>query len=390
MPNQPTTILVVDDKEGTRYTVTRLLQRERYVVREAATGEEALRLAATRPDLIILDIKLPDLNGFEVCRRLRADPATAAIPVLHLSATFADSDSRSQGLEGGADGYLTYPVEPRELIASVEALLRVRRAERAAREQGELLRVTLASIGDAVIATDPEGRVTFLNPVAEALTGWGAEEAIRAPVHQVFHVLNEETRQRVENPSARAIRESTAVGLANHSVLVARDGTERPIDDSAAPIRDADGKVVGAVMVFRDVTERRRADQALRASEARFRRLVETADEGVWEIDVEGHTTYANRRLAVILGYAAPEDLLGRDAFDFVHPEDLAKAREHWGRRLQGVSEATEWRLRRGGRLARVGERVGRPRPRRSRDRDWGRRFGDRHHSAQASGNCTA
>src|SRR6185369_7564094 len=158
------------------YTVSRMLRKEQYRVREAATGEEALRLAAEEPDLVILDIKLPDLNGYEVCRRIKANPKTASVPVLHLSATFADSDSRSRGLEGGADAYLTHPVEARELVASVEALLRIRRAERAAREQGELLRVTLASIGDAVIATDAQQRVTFLNPVATRLTGWSSAE----------------------------------------------------------------------------------------------------------------------------------------------------------------------------------------------------------------------
>ena len=100
MTNKPTTILLVDDKDWTRYTVSRLLRSERYVVREAPTGADALRLAAQKPDLIILDIKLPDLDGYEVCRRIKADPATASIPVLHLSATFVESDSRSTGLEG--------------------------------------------------------------------------------------------------------------------------------------------------------------------------------------------------------------------------------------------------------------------------------------------------
>ncbi len=99
MPDNPgATILVVDDKEASRYTVARLLRKQGYEVREAASGEEALRLAAGRPDLVILDVKMPDMSGYEVCRRLKADPATASMPVLHLSATFADSDSRSLGL----------------------------------------------------------------------------------------------------------------------------------------------------------------------------------------------------------------------------------------------------------------------------------------------------
>ena len=109
------------------------------------------------------------------------------------------------------------------------------------RKQSEWLRITLASIGDAVISTDAEGRVTFMNGVAEALTGWPQAEAPGRPLPDVFHIVNERTRQPVENPALRALREGTIQGLANHTVLIARDGTERPIDDSAAPMRDEGG-----------------------------------------------------------------------------------------------------------------------------------------------------
>ena len=111
MPDKPPlTVLLVDDREVNRYAVSRILQKAQFVVREAATGEDALRLAAQKPDLVILDVNLPDLSGYEVCRRIKADPATTSIPVLHLSATFVGSEDRAEGLEGGADGYLTYPL----------------------------------------------------------------------------------------------------------------------------------------------------------------------------------------------------------------------------------------------------------------------------------------
>src|SRR3954468_12926071 len=152
-----------------------------------------------------------------------------------------------------------------------------RRAEEALRKQAEWLKVTLASIGDAVISTDAEGRVSFLNGVAEALTGWTQAEAVGRPLPEVFTIINEETRQTVENPALRALREGMIVGLANHTVLIARDGTERPIDDSAAPIRDEGGAVIGAVLIFRDVDERRRSDRALVASEARKAAILDTS-----------------------------------------------------------------------------------------------------------------
>jgi PAS domain S-box-containing protein len=258
--NKTATILIVDDTEASRYAVGRLLRQARFTVWEADTGTDALRLAAQKPDLVILDVNLPDMSGYEVCQRLKADPGTASMPVLHLSASFVRSEDRSEGLEGGADGYLTYPLEPRELVASVEALLRVRKAEQSMRAQRELLRVTLDSIGDGVVATDAEGVVTFINSVAQQLTGW-TEEAVGKPLDDVFHIVNEETGAAASNPVARVIRTGRIAGLANHTILIARDGTRRPIDDTAAPIRDDEGHFVGVVLVFRDITVRRQLER---------------------------------------------------------------------------------------------------------------------------------
>jgi PAS domain S-box-containing protein len=136
-------------------------------------------------------------------------------------------------------------------------------------EQREILQVTLASIGDAVISTDAEGRVAFLNPVAEKLTGWSRDEAHGMPLEKIFKIIHEQTREPVENPCVRAIREGIVVGHANHTLLVAKEGTECPVDDSAAPIKDAAGKVLGSVLVFRDVTERKATEQALKEAERR-------------------------------------------------------------------------------------------------------------------------
>jgi PAS domain S-box-containing protein len=144
------------------------------------------------------------------------------------------------------------------------------------REQREWLRTTLTSIGDGVIATDTFGRVTFLNAVAQRLTGWTEQEAKGEPLAFVFRIVNEETRAPVDNPALRALREGTVVGLANHTLLIARTGVEQPIDDSAAPIRDEQGQITGVVLVFRDVTERRRAELALREADRRKNEFLAT------------------------------------------------------------------------------------------------------------------
>jgi PAS domain S-box-containing protein len=133
----------------------------------------------------------------------------------------------------------------------------------------ERLHVTLASIGDAVISTDSEGRVNFLNPAAEELVGWKTEEATNRILADVFHIINEDTRQSVENPALRAMKDGKIVGLANHTVLISRDGQERPIDDSAAPIKDAEGNVIGSVLVFRDISRLKKANEALREADRR-------------------------------------------------------------------------------------------------------------------------
>jgi PAS domain S-box-containing protein len=125
----------------------------------------------------------------------------------------------------------------------------------------DLLHTTLTSIGDGVIATDDASLVTFMNGVAEKLTGWKQAEAEGQPLQSVFSLVNEETRQAAENPALRALREGTVTGLANHTLLISRDGAELPIDDSAAPICDAQGKVIGTVLVFRDISERRRSEE---------------------------------------------------------------------------------------------------------------------------------
>ena len=143
------------------------------------------------------------------------------------------------------------------------ALLNARAAAEIHRER-EHLRVTLASIGDGVIVTDPHGRISTLNSVAEELTGWPSSEAVGRRLDAVFCIVNERTRAPVEDPVNKVLERGAIVGLANHSVLLARDGVERQIDDSAAPIRDRIGAIVGVVMIFRDVAEKRRAEHALR------------------------------------------------------------------------------------------------------------------------------
>jgi signal transduction histidine kinase len=170
-PRPTPSILFVDDDAINRNTLAGVLRDEGFDTVEAATGGEALRLAADKPDVIILDVNLPDLDGFEVCRRIKAHPATSAIPVLHVSGHFIRTEDRAHGLEEGADAYLTKPVEPREVVATVRSLLRVRRAEEAARSAAAEWQATFDAIHDALWVLDPAGRVLRCNRAMSELLG---------------------------------------------------------------------------------------------------------------------------------------------------------------------------------------------------------------------------
>ncbi len=174
----------------------------------------------------------------------------------------------------------------------------------------------MASIGDGVIATDTHGNVTFQNPVAEGLTGWTEIEVRGRSLEKVFRIVNEESRQNVDNPACRALREGMVVGLANHTLLIAKDGRECAIDDSAAPIRNEDGQIVGVVLVFRDVAERRETERALRGSEARKAAILRASLDAIITIDGQGKIVEFNPAAESLFGYS-PAEAAGKDLDQF-------------------------------------------------------------------------
>ena len=194
--------------------------------------------------------------------------------------------------------------------------------------QPEWWRVTLASIGDAVITTDAEGRVTFLNPVAESLTGWTTAASLGQAIDRVFRIVNEQTRRPVENPTVRALREGLVNGLANHTLLIARDGTERPIDDSAAPIRNSKGEVAGVVLVFRDIAERRRAEQEMQDALAYANNIIATLREPFLVLDKSLRIQTANAAFFETF-LVSKEETEGRLLFDVGNRQwDIPRLRE--------------------------------------------------------------
>jgi PAS domain S-box-containing protein len=258
-----TTILVVENEAIVAMDLAAKLRQLGYeVAGTAAEGEAAVALACRlRPHLVLMDIRLEGpMDGIQAAEAIRSQ---YDVPVVYLTA-HSDAATLGRAKLTGPFGYILKPFEERELAIQIEMALYQHQADRRLRQQREWLRVTLTSIGDAVIATDAGLRISFVNPVAESLTGWPAADAVGQPLTSVFRIINEQTGRPLEEPVTRALRERRVVALANHAALVTKDGRTVPIEDSAAPILDAAGQVIGAVLVFHDVTEKRRAVEALR------------------------------------------------------------------------------------------------------------------------------
>ncbi|HEU5070570.1 MAG TPA: PAS domain S-box protein [Verrucomicrobiae bacterium] len=214
------------------------------------------------------------------------------------------------------------PIVNGKIYAVARDVTELRAAEERLRRSEENLTVTLRSIGDAVLATDVQGRVTRLNPVAEQLTGWREAEALGRPVAEVFHIINETTRQPAAIPVEKVLASGFIIGLANHTTLVARDGTECPIADSAAPIRDARGEVVGVVLVFRDVREERQAELALQRSAAEIADLYHHAPCGYHSLNAEGVIVAMNDTELQWLGFTRDEVVGKLRLTDLIVPPD--------------------------------------------------------------------
>lgn len=252
-----------------------------------------------------------DYRGIKVLAELRPIPGTSWFMIAKMDSDEILAEARFRG------GTILLFVILGIIVSGVMTIFllnytqrdiyrRLYHAELENRKSQKEIRAAFYGIGDGVIATDPVGNVRRMNPVAETLTGWTEEEALGQPLTEVFHIVNEESRAKVESPVDFVLREGLVVGLANHTLLISRDGTERPIADSGAPILDEDGNVTGVVLVFRDQTEEREAQKALTL----FRSLVDQSNDSIEVLDFEtGRFLDINEKGCKDLGYSREESL---------------------------------------------------------------------------------
>ena len=337
------TILHVDDNEANRYVVSRMLRQAGFEFKEAATGEAALRLVAEQqPDLIILDVQLPDISGFEVCRRLKANPVTSSIPVLHLSASFVKSKDKVQGLESGADGYLAQPVEPIELIATVKALLRIRQAEEAALSLAREWQTTFNAIRDGVCLLDRCGRVLRSN---SAMT-----ELLKKPWSEINGCFYQDLMQDMHSPVD--VSPFTRIQETRRRENVELQVGEQWFSVTTDPVFDEREVFTGAVYIVADITARRRAESALRASEERFRMLLENVlDYAIFILDVDARVVRWSAGAESILGYQEAE-ILGKPNSIIFTPEDIERGKDKQEIKTavtEGQAEDERWHVRKDG-----------------------------------------
>lgn len=257
-----TKILIVEDERIVALSIQNKLERLGYTVTaNVASAEAAIAsIVPNLPDLVLMDIKLKGkIDGIEAAAQIRKN---FQLPIVYLTA-YNDNETIERAKLTEPYGYLLKPFESRDLATTIEIALYKHLMEQKLRDREQWLATTLNSIGDAVIATNPQGAIVFMNPVAEAITGWKQEEALNRDLSYVFQTIHETTREVVENPVSLALNKCTTVALANSTLLITRDGREIPIDDSAAPIKNEAGNILGAVLVFHDVTEQRRIKSIL-------------------------------------------------------------------------------------------------------------------------------
>lgn len=207
-------------------------------------------------------------------------------------------------------------------------------AEEALRQQREWFKVTLASIGDAVITTDVEGKITFINTVAQTLTGWSADEALGMQIEKVFKIQNEVTLDASENPVTKVLRERKIVALANHTALISKDNRTVSIEDSAAPILDDEGKIIGVVMVFHDASEQRRVEKVQLEASEKLHFMAESMPQKILTLKASGEVDYFNRQWTEFTG----QKMQSAESWNwtpFVHPDDLDKTNPQWNESIK-------------------------------------------------------
>lgn len=318
----PVNILVVEDEFIVAMDIQNRLRKFGYTVLGLAdSGEEAIKRAADDSlDLVLMDIHLKGkMDGVEAAQIIHN---IFNIPVIYLTANADESTlNRAKGTE--PFGYILKPFKEKELKFTIEITLSKHRTEKKLKQNEQWLTTVLKSIGDAVITSDASGTVTFMNPIAEVLTGWNYSDAFGKEATEVFNIAPEKTLTIIENSSITQVLElGVTINLPEETILIAKNGTEIPIDDSIAPIKDENGNITGAVFVFQDITERKQILEALERRQQEFKALVENAPDIISRFNTQLRYVYINPVIENITGISS-ETFIGKTNAELNLPEEF-------------------------------------------------------------------
>jgi PAS domain S-box-containing protein len=342
--NKQPKILVVDDDPAILSATRRVLEQAGYETHSAQDGQEALELTrAQRPDLLLLDVNMPKMDGFEVCRRIKADPALTGTFIIIMSSARNDSDSQVDGLNMGADGYIARPVANRELLARVQAMLRIQAGERALQASNAQWSATFDAVSDAILLTDANYTILKCNQAAAEMWQTPPEALVGKKCYQVVHGA--------EAPVSACLLALVCETKSRQTLTFTQN--ERWLEVKVDPIFDASGNFTGTVHVIADITERKQAEEALRALSARQEAILSAVPDILMEVDQNKIYTWANSAGLAFFG----DEVVGKDAafyfegeqdtYGIVKPlfngsEDVIYV-ESWQRRKDGAKRLLAW-----------------------------------------------
>jgi two-component system, cell cycle sensor histidine kinase and response regulator CckA len=324
-------ILIVDDEPDILSFLSFLMRSRGFQVLQGSTGEECLRLATEkRPDLILLDVVLPDINGIEVCKRIKANPELSDIFVMHLSARRTAVNNQVEGLNAGADGYITKPIEPDELLARVNALARIKRAEDARKESERLWRMLIDRMPIGCILNDADFCFTYWNPAAEKIFGYKKEEVIGKHPNNI--IIPASSREYVSGIFERlAAGDMFAHGVSEN---ITKEGRTIICEWHNTPLRSADGTFVGIMSMAQDITERKKAEEKIGEQAA----LLDIAQDAILVCSLDGDLLFWNRAAELLFDKTA-EDAKGENILRLLLDGEESQFLEA----RQNVIEKGEW-----------------------------------------------
>ncbi|MHC5934000.1 GGDEF domain-containing response regulator [Nostoc sp.] len=334
-------ILIVEDEFIVGMDIQKRLEKFGYTVLGIVdTGEEAIEKAADDSlDLVLMDITLKGkMDGVESAQIIHN---IFNIPVIYLT---VDDDEKTLERAKITDpfGYIIKPFKEKELKFNIEISLSKHEIQKKLKQNEQWLNTILKSIGDGVITSDALGAVTFMNPVAEVITGWKYADAFGKEATEVFNIAHEKTRIKIESPIREVLESGVSVHLPEQTILIARNGAEIPINDSIAPIKDDDGNIMGGVLVFQDITERKQVLETLAHRQQEFKALVENAPDIISRFNTQLRYVYVNPAIEKVTGISA-ETFIGKTNAELNLPSEFCGIYDHKLQQVFQTKQETEF-----------------------------------------------